>query len=311
MHTHISEVVRRSSRELFRHLKRANDGHRRAIHRARVASRRLREALPVAPGSRHSRRRDNAIRDIRRIGRALGPVRELDVAIREFEDDDRRLSFDPPAVACLFGHLNELRAERMHVLSHKMQRIDLGQVADDIDSLASSSEKSRALAWQARLSVSMRKRATRLASELRAAGTLYAPEPIHNVRIAGKKLRYTLELAQSAAGLHVGKEIATLKRMQKLLGRLHDLQSLQQYAREAAAATDQADVAGGLDRMNREFERECRELHGRFLAKVARCAEVAERARTEIPSLLRVGKIGRGLKSGAPDLRVIGGARTA
>jgi CHAD domain-containing protein len=309
MQRHISDVVKGSSRELFRHLQRAADGQRRAIHQARVASRRLREALPVAPGSRHSRRRDNVLRDVRRIGRALGPVRELDVALKEFEDDDRRAGFDVEAVAALMAHLSALRAERMHELAHKLQRVDLAQVEADANALARSSERSKASAWQGRLATFMRKRAVRLVSELRAAGTLYALEPIHNVRIAGKKLRYTLELAR-IAGLQVSRELASLKRMQKLLGRLHDLQALQHLARETASTSELAAVTAGLERMDRDFERECRELHGRFLAKVAQWIGVAERAKTELPSLLTVRKIGRGLKAGVPAIRVLG-RRTA
>src|SRR5262245_28849831 len=50
-----------------------------ALHRSRVATRRLREALPLVKGRGRERRRLR--RDLRRVTRALGPVRELDVAL--------------------------------------------------------------------------------------------------------------------------------------------------------------------------------------------------------------------------------------
>ena len=56
----------------------ARDGHAESIRQARVATRRLREALPLlAPGPR-----GRALgKTVRRLTRALGPVRELDVAL--------------------------------------------------------------------------------------------------------------------------------------------------------------------------------------------------------------------------------------
>ena len=63
----------------------------------------------------------------------------------------------------------------------------------------------------------------RLLRALDAAGTLYAPERLHAVRIAAKKLRYGLELRATPRGLPVGSFAAALKRVQDVLGRLHDL----------------------------------------------------------------------------------------
>ena len=63
---------------MSRSLPAARAGEVSAIHQARVATRRLREALPLvargAPGRKLARA-------VRRLTRALGPVRELDVAL--------------------------------------------------------------------------------------------------------------------------------------------------------------------------------------------------------------------------------------
>ena len=64
-----------------RHLPSAIAGDDRGVHQARVASRRLREAVPVlAAGLKHSKA-GKASRKIRRLTRALGTVRELDVTL--------------------------------------------------------------------------------------------------------------------------------------------------------------------------------------------------------------------------------------
>ena len=52
-----------------------------SVHRARVASRRLREVLPVLAEAAGSDALDRGGKQVRRITRALGPVRELDVAL--------------------------------------------------------------------------------------------------------------------------------------------------------------------------------------------------------------------------------------
>ena len=73
------QVIRRCLRALGRSLPKAVEGDARAIHKARVASRRVREALPIvlasAPGKKSRKLRTR----VERVTRALGPVRETDV----------------------------------------------------------------------------------------------------------------------------------------------------------------------------------------------------------------------------------------
>src|SRR5215207_3014977 len=59
----------------------AQAGDEISVHQARVASRRLREALPVLGARADEQAVDRAGRRVRRITRALGPVRELDVTL--------------------------------------------------------------------------------------------------------------------------------------------------------------------------------------------------------------------------------------
>jgi CHAD domain-containing protein len=57
----------------------AQEGDETSVHQARVASRRLREALPVLGARADGDALDRAEKRVKRITRALGPVRELDV----------------------------------------------------------------------------------------------------------------------------------------------------------------------------------------------------------------------------------------
>ena len=73
-------------------------------------------------------------------------------------------------------------------------------------------------------------RAARRAEGLRAAienaAGIYLPDRLHEVRIAVKKLRYALEIARDLSGSRATARIRTLKRVQDLLGRMHDLEML-------------------------------------------------------------------------------------
>ena len=75
----------------------------------------------------------------------------------------------------------------------------------------------------------------RLTAAIDEAGQMYAPERLHQVRIAAKKLRYGLEIA-SGVGVRAGapRGCARSSELQDLLGRMHDLQVLQAHVADRA-----------------------------------------------------------------------------
>jgi CHAD domain-containing protein len=78
-------LTRRAS-ALKRHLAGARDGHHHGVHQARVASRRLREAVPVLTSGVKGTKAKKALGKIRRLTRALGTVRELDVTLQILDE---------------------------------------------------------------------------------------------------------------------------------------------------------------------------------------------------------------------------------
>src|SRR5262249_12253188 len=112
MRTSLADVVRRQLRALLSHLPRARKGHVKDVHQARVASRRLREALPVAAVAAPDLARPGLERDVRRLTRALGAVRELDVALEEFDRDLTAHRWAPLVVDRVRDHLSDERADR-------------------------------------------------------------------------------------------------------------------------------------------------------------------------------------------------------
>ena len=105
------------------------DGDVEAIHDARVATRRMRAVLPVLAACHPDVDLKSVSRTVRRAGRALGRVRDLDVALALAGDLEQRL----PMAA---GRTAEVRralvshqlAERRHLVK-EMDRLPLADLS--------------------------------------------------------------------------------------------------------------------------------------------------------------------------------------
>ena len=107
--------------------------------------------------------------------------------------------------------------------------------------------------------------------------------PLHATRLAAKKLRYALELAQDAARLPLGADLRQLEALQTLLGRLHDFQIVQEQTQVAIAdETIDRTAVRSLEAFDSAIERTCRELHAKFLAVVPRLSRLADRISRDV-----------------------------
>lgn len=251
-----------------------------AVHDARVATRRLRELLPLLdlPADQC----DELRRGLRSATRRLGRVRELDVQlelIARFAG-----SFAPGSPAC--AHLAAAaRSERAQVLERACAprvRRNMAALVEALGvlqrDLAATAGARDAAGWRRTIADRAGNRATTATALLAAAGTAYAPEPLHALRVALKKLRYALELAAEATGQPASRDLRELVLAQDELGDLHDLQLL--AARAHAARDDDAvgeAVADELAEIVATLELRCRELHGRFVRRLPRLAALLAR----------------------------------
>src|SRR6476620_3261856 len=85
----------------------ARDGDVRAVHQARVATRRLREALPLIDAGKAGRRLGRVARSLTGV---LGPVRELDVALQMLDELARSNGGPARAIATLRTAVTEERS---------------------------------------------------------------------------------------------------------------------------------------------------------------------------------------------------------
>ena len=274
-------LIRQRLAALRRALPAAKDGDARSLHQARVATRRLRAALPVFGAGRKA---EKVARCVRRLTRVLGPARELDVSLlilNELETSD-----DVPRTA-----IDRLRAsiadERRRLQEHVRERLDEFDMQKVRKRAIAAARKgadekrprdAEAAAWARERTT---RRARRLAATIEHAAGLYLPDRLHDVRIATKKLRYTLELdAASRDGRprHAA-ALRTLRTMQDLLGRMHDLEVLIARTRsiQSSPGASTLKMSADLDRLVRRVETECRQLHGYYMAARPKLIAVCDR----------------------------------
>jgi CHAD domain-containing protein len=135
-------------------------------------------------------------------------------------------------------------------------------------------------------------RAETLRTAIGDAGSLYLPERLHDVRIAMKKLRYATVVAAAASGDDRGAELRTLKRVQGLLGRLHDLQVLIDRARLTQAAVETPDLAmwREFDHLLSSLEQGCRRLHARYVRERGAVLAICEKRVGKSPRARHAGR---------------------
>jgi CHAD domain-containing protein len=152
--------------------------------------------------------------------------------------------------------------------------------------------------WRQVLSARLVKRARRLKASVAHAGQMYAPERLHDVRIAAKKLRYGLELAADGGVRSAAPLVPRIKRLQDLLGRLHDMQILQTHiaAVQAGAGAARQGMHEALEAVAIYVEAECRHLHARYLMNVAALDEVRETILTRVVADIARSRARRPLK---------------
>ena len=260
-------IIRQRLAALSRALPGAQKGDVQAVHQARVATRRIREALPLVARGRTGK---SLKKSVRKLTRALGPVRELDVALMNLDQLRNSGDVSEAAIARLRQLITEERqrvgAEMVRLISHfnleKFQKKAVEAVAHGPEASGRRDPRRVAAALG---------RAARRAEGLRAAidnaAGIYLPDRLHQVRITVKKLRYALEIAQDLSGSRATMRVRTLKRVQDLLGRMHDLEMLIARTRAVQGRSEAANLSlsADLDRLVRRLENECRRLHARYM----------------------------------------------
>ena len=246
----------------------AQAGDEASVHQARVASRRLREALPVLGARADEDALDRVQRRVRRITRALGPVRELDVTLSLLSELEGKGAAPVRAISRVRAAVVEERKKRrLEMLTeltpsrlNKLRKRLVQVAAPDSHPVIGRNARTEAIAQSAL-------RARNLKAAIDRAGGIYLAERLHRVRIEAKKLRYALEIQRELTKSRSMAGLAKLKAQQDLLGRMHDLEILIDRVRQVQGTLSPRDRRGmsELTRLIRVLEDECREGHAAYL----------------------------------------------
>jgi CHAD domain-containing protein len=238
------------------------------VHQARVASRRLREVVPVM-ASLDARAARRARRVLRRVTRTLGPVREADVSTALFDEVVAAGPVHPVAEAAVRRALAAARAEGLRRLRRTWSRRRLARLETALDVVVAAGDHVDAAAVGAAAAARIAERANRARTAIESLGVLYAPERLHAIRIAVKRWRYALEIATELGESRSPGRLSELRAVQDQLGRAHDLHvlALRLRAVEARLVTRSRVAARDLRRLVRRIEASCRAIHAEFLPR--------------------------------------------
>ncbi|MEA3340429.1 MAG: CHAD domain-containing protein [Chloroflexota bacterium] len=205
------------------------------LHDMRVATRRMRAAFRVFGAHLDMKQLKPIVKDLRRTGRALGAVRDLDVF---WEKTERYLDALPPEQ---HGDLSPLRevweAEREQARERMLAHLDSERYAQfkkrfeeflehpDAAALPVFSKKGEPLPNQLRHVAPVivyQRMASVQAYDEWVSGPDVPLERLHRLRIAAKRLRYTLEFFREVLGPEAKGLIKEMKNLQDHLGDLQD-----------------------------------------------------------------------------------------
>jgi CHAD domain-containing protein len=246
------------------------DGSAVGIHDARVATRRIREVLPLT----HAWDRHHLVDDLqtafKRVGRSLGRVRDVDVRVDLLKYIEARIGDAAPAIHLLRRQEERRRLRLMRKLIKRLDQIAVDREAIELDRHAPRIgvvlRQFRPSHWRHELRQLIDERSGMTRDAIAHASGVYFPNRIHRARIAIKKFRYAAEIALATGVLADRGVIRELRRVQEVLGQLHDRETLIRALDKLPEGN--GGVEPGQIRMIQQLaEAEIGELHLRFVAR--------------------------------------------
>jgi CHAD domain-containing protein len=265
----LDQAISRNLAILFSTISGIRDGQSDAIHDARVATRRLRAALPLAWAESPNTEWASSFETIRQMGKQLGRVREVDVALDALPSLEARVPPAAAAIAELRRELTQRQAKRRRRLIKNVERLSLDRLSTVRLVPGRRLSLARDRRWHA-VERAIVDHAESLRQAVIDASGVYFPNRVHRVRVETKKLRYVLELVVRAESSALLKR---LRRAQEILGELHDHQML-------ALAVGAASDLNGADRrlLEASAHARCDELFQDYLRRRPQLLEVCEQA---------------------------------
>ena len=207
-------------------VRKGTDGE--ALHRMRVSSRRLRAALRVFQGIFPREKARPWKKRIRKIGRALGEGRELDIQIHLFMMLKEKID-NPAQISAIDDIVKFLRLRRKSAQERIVGVLDdlktQKKLGDFQGYLKGLSKQERRVSGEDFISRKKNMIIKRIEQLLKYKPYVKHPQDakkLHRMRIAAKNLRYTLEIFRFFYGFKIEKYVGASLGIQDALGDLHE-----------------------------------------------------------------------------------------
>jgi putative phosphoesterase len=223
---------------LLRHVSELQDRARAAksmdaegVHQMRVASRRVRAGLPIFSTCFKVGQYDRWRRGIKGVTKALGEARDIDVQVEFLQGLLEKVSdAQAPGVRSVLDsqvqQRKDLQGQVVGWLDNLKDEGILSEMEDRLTKVVQRQEARKAdVRSRAGYAAGLANVSLRVVAVLKLEEYVADPqakEKHHALRIAVKRLRYTLEAFKPLFDDQLKKEIGELKEVQDLLGALHD-----------------------------------------------------------------------------------------
>jgi CHAD domain-containing protein len=266
-------LLREQVRTLESHLAAVRDGDAEGVHQARVATRRIRELLPLTADWRRGGDADALADEFRAVGRSLGAVRDADVQTALLRSLETRVPGAAPTLVLLRQRLEHQRLTLMRALIKDFERIEIDRLLASVQHGVIGALRHTTGRWDHRLRQTVARRAAEAREAIVHATGVYFPRRTHQARIAIKKFRYAAEIAAAAGVWNARDVIRELKKGQDLLGRVHDRQELIDHLPRVEEPPGLQ--APHLQLIGQVVEAEAHDLHHRYLTRRQRLLDAA------------------------------------
>ena len=216
------------------------DANPKAVHDARVWSRRLQQGISAFFPKPRSGKVRRLRRTPRRIRRMLGEWRNCDVLLEIVARQQRRTRSEAKRRAWAFvrDYLLQKRSKDVARAGKKLLRQDVGNYAALAHRLLSQPPDESPEILMQRLCGSVQGAWTKWQSALARAQETRAVGDLHAFRMTTKNLRYRTELLYDVGHKHMKPQLKWLADLQDALGVWHDRQVLHQAVAEAVARAE-------------------------------------------------------------------------
>lgn len=220
----VLEVRLKAVRAHFRPAVEVRDADVEHVHQLRVATRRCRAALDIFADVLRSETRDQLRKLLRAIRRAAGPARDADVLLLDL--GERLATASPEAAAGMHWAAGQLIAQRslaQQLLEEAYQELAPSLERFRIETLSGKQLRKSDLG-RATLKQMARRLLRQHVADLEAAGReARTQEQLHEMRIAGKRLRYAMEIFGDCFASAFRRELyPRVEALQEILGTVND-----------------------------------------------------------------------------------------